>query len=173
MQSLIRDQEDEEKGKSITTTELASLRHVSSMTPFVILIGLGVHALFEGLSLGLSNKTSSSVIFAVAILLHKGAAGLSLGISMAKTFPGKDAFVTKMMLLFALFTPLGVVLGWLLQGRHQLTEIIFSCLAAGSFLYIACSEVIVEEFSESTRKGQKLFFYLLGISLICSLMFFE
>lgn len=54
---------------------------------------------------------------AVAIFLHKGAAGMSLGISMQNTFgkDGKsDTFVICMMVLFALFTPLGVFLGWVI-----------------------------------------------------------
>jgi zinc transporter ZupT len=58
------------------------------MTPFVLLIGLGTHAIFEGLALGMSSDYDSTFIFAAAIFLHKGAAGMSLGISMSKTFPG-------------------------------------------------------------------------------------
>ena len=74
---------------------------------------------------------------------------MSLGISMGNTFPNQDKFVIQMLVVFALFTPIGVIVGWILESSSELTEIIFSCLAAGSFLYIACSEVIVEEFSIS------------------------
>jgi hypothetical protein len=51
------------------------------------MIGLGTHALFEGISLGMSNDYEGTFILAAAIILHKGAAGMSLGISMVKTFP--------------------------------------------------------------------------------------
>jgi hypothetical protein len=57
------------------------------MTPFILMIGLGTHALFEGISLGMSNDYEGTFILAAAIILHKGAAGMSLGISMVKTFP--------------------------------------------------------------------------------------
>jgi zinc transporter ZupT len=87
---------------------------IENMTPFVLMIGLGVHATFEGLSLGLSTDFDSTLLLATAIVLHKGAAGMSLGISMGKTFPGQDGFVTKLLVLFAASTPAGVVLGWLL-----------------------------------------------------------
>lgn len=60
---------------------------IENMTPFVLMIGLGVHATFEGLSLGMSKDFDSTLLFAIAIVLHKGAAGMSLGISMGKTFP--------------------------------------------------------------------------------------
>jgi len=52
------------------------------------MIGLGVHATFEGLSLGIEKDFDKVMIFAIAIVLHKGAAGMSLGISMSQTFPG-------------------------------------------------------------------------------------
>jgi zinc transporter 1/2/3 len=146
---------------------------VENMTPFVLMIGLGVHATFEGLALGMSKDFDSTLLFAIAIVLHKGAAGMSLGISMGKTFPGQDSFVIKLLFLFAMFTPVGVALGWVLNSSSELTEIIFSCLAAGSFLYIACSEVIVEEFSISQHRFLKLFAFLIGISIITCLKFVE
>jgi zinc transporter ZupT len=58
------------------------------MTPLVLVIGLGTHSIFEGLALGMSSDFDSTFIFATAIILHKGTAGMSLGISMSKTFPG-------------------------------------------------------------------------------------
>jgi zinc transporter 1/2/3 len=146
---------------------------VEKMTPFILLIGLGTHALFEGLALGLEQDASKVEILALAIILHKGAAGMSLGISMFKTFPGDNEkrFVLLMLTLFALFTPIGVILGMILQGSSEMTEIVFSCFAAGSFLYIACSEVIVEEFSISNYRFTKLFFFVIGIIMISSLHF--
>lgn len=136
------------------------------MTPFILMIGLGVHATFEGLSLGIEKDFDKVMIFAIAIVLHKGAAGMSLGISMSQTFPGQDRFITTLLFIFALFTPLGVIIGWALRDSSELSEIVFSCLAAGSFLYISCSEVIVEEFSIPQFRFLKLFAYLIGIACI-------
>ena len=84
------------------------------MTPYVLMIGLGVHSIFEGLALGMESNFDSTLLFAIAIVLHKGAAGMSLGISMGKTLPGQDRFVTQLLVLFSLSTPVGVVLGWTL-----------------------------------------------------------
>ena len=104
--------------------------------------------------------------------MHKGAAGMALGISMAKTFPDDKRFVTYMICLFAIFTPIGVGFGMLLKNTDSdMIELIFACLAAGSFLYIACSEVIVEEFSISDFRFLKLFFFVIGIAIISSLAF--
>lgn len=143
------------------------------MTPFVLLIGLGTHSVFEGLALGLQNDLEKVAIFALAIVVHKGAAGMSLGISMAKTFPTEKSFVAWMIVLFGMFTPIGVILGMIVSDSSDMAEIVCSCLAAGTFMYIACSEVIVEEFSAAEARFLKLGFFLLGIAIISSLHFLE
>jgi len=52
-------------------------------------------------------------------------------------------------------------------------EIVFSSLAGGTFVYIACSEVIVEEFSVNEYKWIKMIVFILGAGLITSLHFLE
>ena len=46
-----------QKKESMTSTE----RRESKFTPFVLLIGLGTHALFEGLALGMTSDYNSLV----------------------------------------------------------------------------------------------------------------
>lgn len=58
-----------------------------NMTPFVLMIALSVHSIFEGLALGLQKDMNNVISMLVAILVHKGAASSSLGISLVKTFP--------------------------------------------------------------------------------------
>lgn len=52
------------------------------------MIGLGIHSIFEGLAVGINDEMSNLYVFSIAIILHKGAAAMSLGISLSKTFPG-------------------------------------------------------------------------------------
>ena len=117
------------------------------MTPYVLLIGLGVHSLFEGIALGIKNEMREVLLLTIAIVMHKGAAGMALGTSMAKAFPDRDNHVVFLLFLFAIFTPIGVLMGWAFSSSSEIVEIVFNCFAAGTFVYIACSEVIVEEFS--------------------------
>jgi zinc transporter 1/2/3 len=78
-----------------------------------------------------------------------------------------------LLCVFAAFTPIGVILGMILSAGSEIMEIIFSSLAAGSFLYIACSEVIVEEFAIPQYRVIKLLFFIIGIMIISSLLFLE
>ena len=142
-------------------------------SPFVLLIGLGTHSLFEGIALGISRDMDKTVLFIIAIFMHKGAAGMSLGISIAKAFPNRNTFNMKLLAIFSIFTPLGILIGLGLNDSSEMVEIFFSCLAAGTFLYIACSEVIVDEFSQPHNKKIKLLFFIIGIGLITCLKFLD
>lgn len=139
----------------------------------MLLIGLGSHSVFEGLAVGIEKWPAKTLLFAISIALHKGAAGLSLGISLNNTFPGERGFVSLIILIFALMSPTGIAVGMALEGTSDIIEIVFSCLSAGTFIYIACSEVIVEEFAIATFKHLKLLFFALGIALITSLHWLE
>lgn len=57
-----------------------------NMTPFILMIALMVHSIFEGMALGLATTESATINMLIAIVIHKGAAGSSLGISLVKTF---------------------------------------------------------------------------------------
>lgn len=109
----------------------------------------------------------------VAIILHKGAAGMSLGISMTKTFPSKTKLIAALLFMFSIFTPVGVMIGWSINNDDPLMEIIFTSLAAGTFLYIACQEIISEEFGNSQHRYWKLLFFLIGITMICLLFLLD
>lgn len=143
------------------------------MTPFILMIALSVHSIFEGLAAGLQKSEGQVINMAIAIIIHKGAAGSSLGISLVKTFPDNFRLCRQLVLIFALSTPLGVGLGMLVANAGDIYEVIFSSIAAGSFLYIACTEVIVEEFSIPGNRYWKLLAFLLGASIITLLWFLD
>ena len=109
------------------------------------------------------------MLLTIAIVMHKGAAGMALGTSMVKAFPDSDNHVLLLLFLFALFTPIGVLIGWAVSESSPLVEIIFNCFAGGTFIYIACSEVIIEEFNDPKNKQLKFLFYIIGICFIASL----
>ena len=144
-----------------------------NMTPYILMMGLGLHSLFEGIAVGMCCTMQKVSMMALAIVMHKGAAGMSLGTTMARAFPNNDKQSMVLIFMFSIFTPLGVLIGWAAQKDSPITEIVFNCLAAGTFIYIACSEVIIEEFTNPVNKRAKFLFYLVGIAFISSLKFVE
>ena len=143
------------------------------MTPFVLMIALSVHSIFEGLATGLASDLKSAVNMLIAIGIHKGAASSSLGISLVKTFPDNFGLCRWLVFTFSLATPIGIILGMILSNSGPVMDVIFNSLAAGSFVYIACSEVIVEEFTIPGNRVWKLLFFLIGILIITSLWLLE
>ena len=137
------------------------------------MIALSTHAVFEGIAVGLVGELSDLWTYLIAIGLHKWAAAMSLGISMNKNFKDEKMTIYILLLIFSFATPLGISIGMLVSGSSELTEIIFSSLAGGTFVYIACSQVIVEEFSVNEYKWIKMIFFFLGACLITSLHFLE
>ena len=78
-----------------------------------------------------------------------------------------------MIVIFASASPLGIGIGWIFAGVSDFLSASFMAIAAGTFIYISASEIIVEEFSVSKHKYLKFFFFLFGVALICVLWFTE
>jgi zinc transporter ZupT len=81
--------------------------------------------------------------------------------------------VFKFLSIFASATPLGTVIGILLSGMSDIINIVFMSIAGGSFIYVSCSELIVEEFSLPGNRWLKLLAFLLGAALIGGLLAIE
>lgn len=137
-----------------------------NFTPLVLMIGLSVHSAFEGIAVGLISDEGDLWTFILAIGLHKWAAAVALGISIHKGFQDQTWLLFGMITIFSIATPIGIGLGMIIEGSSPILEIIFSALAGGTFLYIACTEVIVEEFSTQEWKYTKLICFLAGAALI-------
>jgi zinc transporter ZupT len=75
--------------------------------------------------------------------------------------------------VFSFATPLGISIGMAVSGSSELVEIVFSSLAGGTFVYIACSEVVVEEFSVNKFKIVKILMFIFGAAIITCLGFIE
>ena len=55
------------------------------MLPFVLMIALSVHAIFEGIALGLMKDLNSVINLILSILIHKFAESMSISIAMQKS----------------------------------------------------------------------------------------
>ena len=107
----------------------------------------------------------------LAIFIHKGAASSALGISLVKNFPNDFTLVRWLIFTFSMATPLGIAIGIAASGAGEIVDVIFSSLAAGTFVYIGCTEIIVHEFSIPGDRWLKLFVFLLGATIITCLFF--
>lgn len=136
------------------------------------MLALGVHSLFEGIALGLMSNKESLINLAISILIHKWAESMSISISLIKSF---DQFSTifKLMLLYSFITPVGTIIGIVLGDAPIIIQIVFMSLACGTFLYVSCSELIVEEFSLPGNRWLKMLGFCIGAALVGLLLLLD
>ena len=53
-----------------------------NLLPFVLMIALSVHSIFEGIALGLMNEYGPFINLMISILVHKFAESMSISIAM-------------------------------------------------------------------------------------------
>ena len=90
----------------------------------------------------------------------------ALGILFVKAKFTKK-FYYLIIFLFAFIGPVGVAVGIVLAATtSEFVEGIFLGVSTGTFLYVSCSEVIVEEFSTPERRYAKFFCIWLDVFLL-------
>lgn len=94
---------------------------------------------------------------------------LALSISLLSQ-PKKKVII--ILAIFILTSPVGIAIGILIEGEDPSVESVFLSLCTGTFIYIAASEIIAEEFSVKSYKIQKYISYLLGIATFAILAHF-
>ena len=156
--------EEEKLERKLSNNSYSSLNNTATTTPYILLIALSIHGIFEGIALGVMNTQRNCFLLFIAIIVHKWAESFALGISFFKSGFEQSLFI-KMITIFTLFCPLGIFIGMYFTDAGFLMRGIMLSLSGGTFLYVATSEVIVEEFSMSQENGIKFLWYLFGAIL--------
>ena len=143
------------------------------LSGFIMLLALSIHGLFECLALGIQSSFKNTLFLFIALMIHKWAEAFALGIFFVQAKLQKKNYYL-LILFFAFISPVGISLGIiLLKTTNEFVEGIFLCISTGTFLYVACSEVIVEEFSTPNKRYIKFALYLIGIAFAVGLTLFE
>ncbi|HEX4045168.1 MAG TPA: ZIP family metal transporter [Gammaproteobacteria bacterium] len=123
--------------------------------PYVLAIILIIHALTEGMALGIGGSAEALMMF-IAIIAHKGSESFALCITLMRHHLSFKRIVL-IVACFSLMTPLGIFLGaatdvyTTITGKAMITAC-FNAFAAGVFLYISTLHHI--HFHEHTDKTQ-------------------
>lgn len=99
---------------------------------------LSIHSLLLGTALGLSENYSVVIMLFAAIIAHKWAESFAIAVQLNKSKLSKIICVI-LFLVFALMTPLGMMIGSYFGheiGSHSVAEPILLALSAGTFLYL-------------------------------------
>ena len=137
----------------------------STLKAYIILVAMGIHSIFACLAYVVTKAEAQIINMFLAMIFHKWSESLIVGISMvnAKVPTGKAFFL---LFLLSIFTPLGILVGYLISDANPTVVGVCKALSAGTFIYISCAEIIVEEFSISKNKFVKFLVFLLGIGFV-------
>ena len=143
------------------------------LSAFILLLSLSIHGLFECLALGIQTVYKKTLFLFIALMIHKWAEAFALGILFVKAKFSKKFFYL-IIILFSIVGPVGVGIGIVLaETAGELVEGIFLSISTGTFLYVACSEVIIEEFSTPEKRYIKFGLYLVGCVFAAGLSLLE
>ena len=144
---------------------------VSKTSAVVLILAIGVHALFEGIAFGLQTEMENAIQLALGILIHKSAAAVSIGGAFARS-----GYTTKwciiFVILFAITTPIGILIGMAVTESNKLVDTIFMSTSGGTFIYVACSEIVINEFDKGGLQWLKMLLFFIGGLLITVMWFF-
>lgn len=143
-----------------------------SKHPAVLVISMCIEGFFSGLALGVSEDPSALWAVFAAVVLHKWAEALAVGISFMKKDFGKAKQVIAAILV-SLDVPIGGVVGILAHELNFKVRGVLIAITAGVFIYQGATEIISEEFSHGKNKGVKYLSYAIGFGFMIFVYFLE
>ena len=152
--------------------------HRHYLRSYLLLIALSVHALFEGLAVGLFQDVDHMVELLGALIIHKCILGFSIGINLVQhSFPA--SMVARSSFIFSAMSPVGVGIGILMltyasTSLGRIFSAIFQAIATGTFLYVTFFEIFFHELnSKECHRMLKVLTMVLGYALIAVVQYFE
>lgn len=137
----------------------------SQFGPYALVFAMGVHAFFEGLALGLMKQLGGYLGFLAAVVFHKWAESLAIGIGFLRANSGKANRIFGIS-LFSLLTPLGIILGLIMQDSDLKVTAILLGISSGAFIYVAIAEIVHEEFSKKVGLYWRYLAFMIGVGLM-------
>ena len=129
----------------------------ATLRGFLVILALSLHAVFEGIAMGLTNEESSVWFLFFAVASHKYVISFCVGMQFVAS--GIKNWVTVLYVAtFALISPLGAGIGIALSETatsdaelQNGTVVVLQGLACGTLLYVVFFEVIEKERLKGTN----------------------
>jgi len=137
----------------------------------VLLIALGFHSVFEGIALGLIQDLQVFINLMIGITIHHIVACVSYGVSLGRSKNKNTTAMVLSIIGLSFFESGGLAIGLGLNDAPEFVSSIILSFAGGTFVYIACSEILVHEFSEKKHRYWKFLMFIVGAAIITCLFF--
>jgi zinc and cadmium transporter len=137
--------------------------HHLGMSAFV---GISLHSFMDGVALGASMSDARlSLLVFLAILVHEIPCGFSLG-SLLLLGQHPRGRVIALILLYAVMTPLGAILTWLLSLNLPVTTVGWALgFSAGNFLFVATADLLPQLHLHERENRRQIVWLLMGLGI--------
>ncbi|XP_014236656.1 zinc transporter ZIP1-like isoform X2 [Trichogramma pretiosum] len=120
--------------------------HAGAIRGLLIVLGLSVHELFEGLAIGLERSPQYVWYMFGAVAAHKFIIAFCIGVELT-TSKTRALFSYIYVCMFAVVSPLGIGIGMLLVGGNSAAAsgpaaVVLQGLASGTLLYVVFFEIL-------------------------------
>jgi zinc transporter ZupT len=150
---------------------LPSHTNSSPFSSIVLALVLSIHSNLEGIALGVQSSQIDLIKLGVAVSLHKIPEALVVGITLLQAH---NNIKYVLCFIYVLATPIGVAVGIIIAFQlNSIVEGVFLSICAGTFLYIAATEIFVEEFAVARYKYPKFLAAVFGFALVACSTFAE
>ncbi|XP_076619168.1 zinc transporter ZIP1 isoform X3 [Colletes latitarsis] len=121
---------------------------ISSLRGLLIVLGLSVHELFEGLAIGLESSSTYVWYMFAAVAAHKFVIAFCIGVELIASNTRWYLSVVYIC-TFAVVSPLGIAIGMFLVGGESaaangILPVLLQGLASGTLLYVVFFEILQE-----------------------------
>ena len=128
-----------------------------------------MHSILEMMALGLSNSFSDCALLTLSISLHQPAESIALLVAFLKSGLSHGQII-RFLSIFSCMGPIGVLLGMLVnEYAAPIVDSIMLAIVAGTFVYVGATEVIPEEWEDSSHKWKKFLALMSGIVSILAI----
>jgi len=146
----------------------------SKAAVILVAVALAGQVLKEGAGLGGESEIESGYQVGASLLINVSTISLALGSAF-----NRSEFSTRQMVIgltiFTLVAPIAMIIGMTAGELHPIFNVVLLSLTTGIYLYFACSEVFVKEFSSGSGAGTvpKIIAIIIGVLIILGLVFIE
>ena len=111
-------------------------------------MAITLHSFIDGLAIGVFNELGAITILAISVVIHKVPVACSVGttfLSHNKKWNDVSSLVT--FIAFILASPVGMIVGMILGEQEvNMSLISIQALSGGTFVYLACCDLLIHEF---------------------------
>lgn len=133
---------------------------------------MGVHAAIAGLALGLQTSEGNYLGLTFAVLFHKWAEALTVGVSILQANMSSTMNLV-MIIVFSLASPVGILVGMVSLGLNVYWQSLLTAASGGTFIYIATVEIISNEFDGNKATIVNFIFTVIGILVMVAIAVVE